>query len=48
MKPWNERWNYFTATYDLKIIDGGVNDTRIVGTVAIIVMVVICAVGMDW
>ncbi|CAH0553671.1 unnamed protein product [Brassicogethes aeneus] len=34
--------------YDLKIIDGGVNDTRIVGTVAIIVMICICAVGMEW
>lgn len=32
----------------MKIIDGGVNDIRIVGTVAILVMVIICAVGMDW
>lgn len=32
----------------MKIIDGGVNDIRIVGCVALLVMVVICAVGMDW
>lgn len=32
----------------MKIIDGGVNDIRIVGTVALLIMVIICAVGMDW
>lgn len=32
----------------LKIVDGGVNDTRIIGTVAILVMIIICAVGMEW
>lgn len=32
----------------LKIIDNGVMDTRIVGSVAILLMVIICAVGMDW
>lgn len=37
-----------TASYKLQIIDGGVNDTRIIGTIAILVMVIICAVGMDW
>lgn len=30
------------------IIDNSVNDVRIVGTVALIVMCVICAIGMDW
>ncbi|GAB0086660.1 bumetanide-sensitive sodium-(potassium)-chloride cotransporter [Sergentomyia squamirostris] len=34
--------------YDTKIIDGGNNDIRIVGVVAILVMVIICSVGMDW
>lgn len=29
-------------------MDGGVNDIRIVGTVALFIMVAICAVGMDW
>lgn len=37
-----------TESYDVKIIDGGVNDTRIVGTIALAVMIVICAVGMEW
>ncbi|KAE8739613.1 hypothetical protein FOCC_FOCC014878, partial [Frankliniella occidentalis] len=32
----------------LQIVDGGNNDIRIVGIIAILVMVVICAVGMDW
>ncbi|EEB16309.1 sodium-potassium-chloride cotransporter, putative [Pediculus humanus corporis] len=33
---------------DLKILDGGVNDIRIVGTIALLIMVIICAVGMEW
>lgn len=32
----------------VKIIDNGVNDVRIVGAVALLVMCIICAVGMDW
>ncbi|KAK3929264.1 Bumetanide-sensitive sodium-(potassium)-chloride cotransporter [Frankliniella fusca] len=32
----------------LKIVDGDLNDIRIVGVIAILVMIVICAVGMDW
>lgn len=32
----------------MKIIDGGINDIRIVGIVALAVMIVICAVGMEW
>ncbi|XP_074028973.1 sodium potassium chloride cotransporter [Leptinotarsa decemlineata] len=34
--------------YHLKIIDGDVNDTRIVGIIAILVMILICAIGMEW
>ncbi|XP_014204971.1 bumetanide-sensitive sodium-(potassium)-chloride cotransporter isoform X2 [Copidosoma floridanum] len=33
---------------DLKIIDNAQMDVRIVGTVAIIVMIMVCAVGMEW
>ncbi|KAJ8718570.1 hypothetical protein PYW08_002807 [Mythimna loreyi] len=40
--------NDLLKSYDLKIIDGGVNDVRIVGAVALVVMCFICAVGMDW
>lgn len=32
----------------MKIVDGGVNDIRIIGAVALAVMIVICAVGMEW
>ncbi|XP_047996146.1 bumetanide-sensitive sodium-(potassium)-chloride cotransporter-like [Leguminivora glycinivorella] len=34
--------------HGLKILDNGVNDTRIVGAIALLVMCLICAVGMDW
>ncbi|XP_058449562.1 bumetanide-sensitive sodium-(potassium)-chloride cotransporter [Malaya genurostris] len=40
--------NDLLKSFGTKIVDGGVNDVRIVATVAIIVMVVICAVGMEW
>ncbi|XP_055642655.1 bumetanide-sensitive sodium-(potassium)-chloride cotransporter-like isoform X2 [Toxorhynchites rutilus septentrionalis] len=40
--------NDLLRSYDTKIVDGDVNDVRIVGTLAIIVMVIICAVGMEW
>lgn len=40
--------NDLLASYDLKIIDGGNADVRIVGVVAIFVMILICAVGMEW
>lgn len=32
----------------VKIVDNGVNDIRIVGIVAVFIMIIICAVGMDW
>lgn len=34
--------------YDYQMFDGGVNDARVVGTVATIVMILICTVGMEW
>lgn len=40
--------NDLLQSYDMKIIDGGVNDVRIIGTVALIIMIFICAVGMEW
>uniref|UniRef100_A0A1B0DG38 Solute carrier family 12 member 3 n=1 Tax=Phlebotomus papatasi TaxID=29031 RepID=A0A1B0DG38_PHLPP len=40
--------NDLLKSYDLKIVDGGDNDIRIVGVVAITVMIIICAVGMEW
>lgn len=32
----------------MKIVDNGVNDVRIVGAIALAVMIFICAVGMEW
>ncbi|XP_049284622.1 bumetanide-sensitive sodium-(potassium)-chloride cotransporter-like [Anopheles funestus] len=40
--------NQLLGSFGVKIIDGGVNDMRLVGTVTILIMVIICAVGMDW
>lgn len=40
--------NELLRTNGLKIFDNGVNDTRVIGTVALLLMVIICAVGMDW
>lgn len=40
--------NDLLASYDVKIIDGGDNDVRIIGTISILIMILICALGMDW
>ncbi|XP_037950069.1 bumetanide-sensitive sodium-(potassium)-chloride cotransporter-like [Teleopsis dalmanni] len=32
----------------LKIVDGSINDVRIVGVCAILVLILICCVGMEW
>ncbi|XP_029163832.1 bumetanide-sensitive sodium-(potassium)-chloride cotransporter isoform X2 [Nylanderia fulva] len=40
--------NDLLKTYGLRIIDNSVNDIRIVGIIALIVMILICAVGMEW
>lgn len=40
--------NNLLGSYGLMIIDGGVNDVRLVGVIAIFVMILICAVGMEW
>ena len=36
------------TVFHVEFIDGGVNNTRVIGTIALIVMIVICAVGMEW
>lgn len=43
-----ESLNDLLKTYDLKIIDNGVNDVRIVGTITIIVLTCIVAIGLEW
>ncbi|PSN49689.1 Bumetanide-sensitive sodium-(potassium)-chloride cotransporter [Blattella germanica] len=40
--------NDLLAKSGMKIIDGATNDVRIVGVIAIFVMCIICAVGMEW
>ena len=36
------------SRHGMKILDGGVNDTRIIGTIAILIMIIVCATGMEW
>ncbi|XP_046966935.1 bumetanide-sensitive sodium-(potassium)-chloride cotransporter-like, partial [Vanessa cardui] len=43
-----ESLNELLKSLGVKIIDNGLNDVRIVGTIALFVMCVICAFGMDW
>lgn len=43
-----DSFNSLMASYGIQIVDGGINDTRIVGTIAILIMIIICAVGMEW
>lgn len=43
-----ESLNDLLKKSDLIIFDNGVNDTRLVGSVALVIMVIICAVGMEW
>uniref|UniRef100_A0A1A9X1V7 Bumetanide-sensitive sodium-(Potassium)-chloride cotransporter n=1 Tax=Glossina brevipalpis TaxID=37001 RepID=A0A1A9X1V7_9MUSC len=40
--------NALLRAHDLQIIDGGVNDVRIVGICTIIILIMICCVGMEW
>ncbi len=37
-----------SETNGLKIFDNGVNDTRLIGTIALVIMIIVCAVGMEW
>ncbi|XP_037292332.1 LOW QUALITY PROTEIN: bumetanide-sensitive sodium-(potassium)-chloride cotransporter-like [Manduca sexta] len=43
-----ESLNELLKSHGVKIIDNNVNDIRIVGAIALFVMCIICAVGMDW
>lgn len=29
-------------------LDNGINSVRVIGTIAILIMIIICALGMDW
>lgn len=40
--------NDLLTSQGVKILDGGDNDVRIVGVGALLIMVLICAVGMEW
>lgn len=40
--------NDLLRNHGLKIVDGGVNDVRIIGMIALVIMIIICAVGMEW
>ncbi|XP_033163413.1 bumetanide-sensitive sodium-(potassium)-chloride cotransporter [Drosophila mauritiana] len=43
-----ESLNVLLKNNDLKIVDNGINDIRIVGSVTVLVLILICCVGMEW
>lgn len=43
-----ESMNALLKSFDLYIIDGGVQDVRIIGTITIIILTLIVVVGMEW
>jgi solute carrier family 12 sodium/potassium/chloride transporter 2 len=36
------------TSYDLQIVDGGINDMRIMGCITIMILLCIVVVGMEW
>jgi solute carrier family 12 sodium/potassium/chloride transporter 2 len=36
------------TSYDLQIVDGGINDMRIMGSITVMVLLCIVVVGMEW
>lgn len=40
--------NDLLKSHGWKIIDNGVNDVRIIGMIALVIMIIICCVGMEW
>ncbi|XP_044013091.1 bumetanide-sensitive sodium-(potassium)-chloride cotransporter-like isoform X1 [Aphidius gifuensis] len=40
--------NTLLKSHGIKIIDNGLSDTRIIGCIALVVMILICAIGMEW
>jgi solute carrier family 12 sodium/potassium/chloride transporter 2 len=43
-----ESMNDLLRSQDVKIVDSGTNDIRIVGTIAVCIMLAICIIGMEW
>lgn len=43
-----ESMNALLAAYGLKIIDGDVQDVRIIGSITIFLLLIIVVVGMEW
>lgn len=40
--------NELLGKYKLSIVDGADTDVRIVGIIAVLIMILICAIGMEW
>lgn len=43
-----ESMNSLLASFNVNIIDGGVQDVRIIGSVTILILLIIVVVGMEW
>lgn len=48
VKKYKDNNQFLAENNDLKIFDNGINDIRIVGTVTLLVLILICCVGMEW
>lgn len=43
-----ESMNDLLASFGLQIVDGGVQDVRIIGAITIFILLIIVVVGMEW
>lgn len=43
-----ESMNSLLTSYDVKIVDGGVQNVRIIGSITIFLLLIIVVVGMEW
>lgn len=43
-----ESMNSLLASFGISIIDGGVQDVRIIGSITILILLIIVVVGMEW
>lgn len=43
-----ESMNSLLASFGISIVDGGVQDVRIIGSITILILLIIVVVGMEW
>lgn len=43
-----ESLNSLLGSFEMRIIDGGIQDARIIGSITIVILLIIVVVGMEW